>query len=251
MSVQSIERAFAVLEVLAESPAGITEVATAAGLPKSTVARLLATLEEQRAVERFPGDTRYRIGPVIADLATAITPTRSLVAVARPHLLRLTETVGEAAGLSVADGYDVLYIGQIDGPNPVQVRDWTGERIPMHAVPSGIVLMAHWPQERIARYVEQDLARFTDRTVVDPQGLAGKLAAARRDGYAWFYEEFAAGINSVAGPVRDAAGAVVAALHVHGPAYRFPAPGEAPAVAALVAEAAGRVSELLGYRAPA
>ncbi len=250
MSVQSIERAFALLEVLSAGPAGVSEVAAAAGLPKSTAARLLGTLEEQRAVERLPGDTRYRLGPVIADLAIAITPTRSLVAVARPQLVRLTEATGEAAGLSVADGYDVLYIGQIDGPNPVQVRDWTGARIPMHAVPSGIVLLAEWPEVAVARYLDRELVATAPRTVVDPDGIRSKLEAARQGGHAWFYEEFADGINSVAAPLRDEHGAVVAALHVHGPAYRFPAPNTAADVAGRVMDAARRVSAQLGWSSP-
>ena len=247
-TVQSIERAFEVLEALAREPAGVSDLATATGLPKSTVARLLTTLEGRGAVERAAGLTRYQLGPAIAELATAIAPSRNLIAVARPHLVDLTEAVGEASGLSVPDGYEVHYIDQAEGPNPVQVRDWTGSRIPMHVVSSGIVMLAHWPKGSVDAYLARDLARPTRNTVVDPAGIERKLSAARECDYAWVFEEFAEGINSIGSPIRNDSGAVVAALHVHGPAYRFPAERRDD-VTSKVLDSAQRVSEQLGYRA--
>ena len=247
MPVQSVDRTFAILEALAREPAGVSRLAAITDLPKSTVARLLSTLEAHDAVERAPDDARYRLGPAIAELAISVTSSRNLIAVARPHLAALTEAVGEACGLSVADGYDVQYVDQVEGPNPVQVRDWTGSRIPMHAVPSGIVFLAAWPAERIARYVARDLERFTPHTAVDAAELEAKLERVRAAGHAWGREEFAEGINSVATAVLDEAGAVVAAVHVHGPAYRFPAQ-RAEVVAAQVQAAAARISDQLGHR---
>ncbi len=246
-TVQSVERAVDILEALARGPAGVSELAAATGLPKSTVARLLATLEPRGVVERLAGDTRYRLGPTVAELAGAVTPTRNLVGVARPHLVRLTEALGEASGLSVADGYEVQYLDQVESPNPVQVRDWTGSRIPLHVVPSGIVLLAHWPATARQRYVARALERFTEHTVTDPTALRAKLAAARKEGSAWGREEYAPGINSVAAPVRDESGAVVAAVHAHGPAYRFPPAGADDNVARLTADAAAAISERLGF----
>ena len=144
-SVQSIERAFAVLGTLANGSLGVTEVAERAGLPKSTAARLLATLAREGVVEQVPGDTAYRLGPRLATLAAGLTPARSLTAIAHPVLIELAAAVGEAAGLSVPDGDLVHYIDQVDTPNPVSVRDWTGSRVPMHAVSSGQVLLAFRP----------------------------------------------------------------------------------------------------------
>jgi DNA-binding IclR family transcriptional regulator len=245
-TVQSVERTFTILEALAREPAGVSRLASVTDLPKSTVARLLATLEARQAVERSPDDPRYRLGPAIAELAASVTSSRNLIAVARPHLADLTDDVGEASGLSVADGYDVHYVDQVEGPNPVQVRDWTGSRIPMHAVPSGIVFLSGWPAARITRYAARDLERFNPNTVVDAAGITSKLAEAREAGHAWGQEEYAEGINSVAAGVRDQAGAVAAAVHVHGTAYRFPAAPDT--VASRVEETAARISEQLGHR---
>ena len=244
--VQSIERAFSVLSTLADGPLGVTDVAERARLPKSTAARLLASLAREGAVEQAAGGTTYRLGPRLLTLASGLSSRRSLVAVAHPFLIELAESTGEAAGLSVPDGRTVHYIDQVDSPNPVQVRDWTGTRIPMHAVSSGLVVLASLP--RLDAYLAKPLERFTDRTVVAGDELSERVADARRDGYAWVREEFASGINSVAAPIADASGEVVAAVHVHGPSYRFPPPGEAGGetrLGELVEATAGRIGSRL------
>jgi DNA-binding IclR family transcriptional regulator len=244
-SVQSIRRAFDVLGALASGPLGVTEVADRAGLPKSTAARLLTTLSREGAVEQLPGDTRYRLGPRLATLAAGLTPVRSLAAVAHLALTELAETAGEAAGLAVPDGDLVHYIDQVDTPNPVSVRDWTGSRVPLHAVSSGQVLLAFRPPAAIERYLERPLERFTPRTLVDPEALHERLREVRRDGYSWVNEEFDEGINSVAAPIADASGEVVAAVHLHGPSYRFPAAGTELAIAERVVASAARISRTL------
>jgi DNA-binding IclR family transcriptional regulator len=244
-SVQSIRRAFDVLGALASGPLGVTEVADRAGLPKSTAARLLTTLTREGAVEQIPGDTSYRLGPRLATLAAGLTPVRSLAAVAHLALTELAETAGEAAGLAVPDGDLVHYIDQVDTPNPVSVRDWTGSRVPLHAVSSGQVLLAFRPPAAIERYLERPLERFTPQTLVDPDALRERLREVRRDGYSWVNEEFDEGINSVAAPIADASGEVVAAVHLHGPSYRFPAEGTERVVAERVVASAARISRTL------
>ena len=222
--VQSLERAFAILDEVAQRPAGVTAIAERVRLPKSTVARLLATLEDVDAVERFDG-TRWRIGPGVTALTAAASPERSLISIARPFLVDLVSELGEDAGLGLPDGNEILYVDQVESDNPVQVRDWTGTRAPMHAVPSGLVLLAEWPEDALAAYLRAELASLTRRTETDPPRLRKRLATARKVGYAWGLEEFADGIDSVAAPIRDARGKAVAAVHVHGPAYRFPSRG--------------------------
>jgi len=240
--VQSIERAFAVLGTLADGPIGVTEVAERSSLPKSTAARLLASLAREGVVEQVPGDTRYRLGGRLATLAAGVLPTRSLARLARPTLTELAASVGEAAGLSVPEGDLVHYIEQVDTPNPVSVRDWTGSRIPMHAVSSGQVLLAFRPAAAVERYLEGPLERFTDRTLVEPDALRDRLREVRRDGFAWAREEFDRGISSVAAPIADASGEVVAAVHLHGPSYRFPASGTETAIAERVVAAAAQIA---------
>jgi len=119
----------------------------------------------------------------------------------------------------------------------------------MHAVPSGFVLLVEWPEEALSAYLARDLAAPTPRTLIDPARVRERLAEVRAAGYAWGLEEFAEGIDSIAAPIRDARGHAIAALHVHGPSYRFPVPGDEARVAGAVASAAAEVSRLLGRAA--
>ena len=240
--VQSIERAFAVLSALADGPLGVTEVADRVELPKSTVARLLGSLQREGAVEQEPGGTRYRVGSRIVTLAATVLPTRSMVVLARPELEALALAMGEAAGLSIPEGSRVHYVDQVDTPNPVSVRDWTGTRVAMHAVPSGLVLLAHLSPAGLERFLARPMEAFTPATVTDPGILRERLRQVQHDGYAWVFGEFSVGINSVAAGVANEDGEVVAAVHLHGPAYRFPAAGADERIGSEVVAAAARIS---------
>lgn len=243
--VQSIARAFAVLGALEDGPRGVTEVAARLGLPKSTAARMLTTLVQEGAVEQLESDARYRLGRRIATLGQAVEPTRDLIAIARPHLVELAAAVGETAGLSVPDGDVVHFIDQVASDHEVQVRDWTGTRVPMHAVPSGQVFLASMTDVEIEAFLARPLAWFTPQTLDDPVRLRERVARVRVDGCAWVREEFADGLTSVAVAIEDRGGAAVAALHVHGPSYRFPTEDGEGAITASLIAAAQRIGSAL------
>jgi DNA-binding IclR family transcriptional regulator len=243
-AVQSVDRAFAILRCLAGGPAGVSVVAERVGLPKSTVSRLLSTLLALGAVEQSGAE--YRIGNGMVDLAAAALPGRNLISVARPHLVELVDTLGEAAGLAVLDvNDDVVYLDQVNVDNPVQVRDWTGERLRPHLVSSGLVLLAHLAEPERERYLAGPLEAVTPKTTTDPAVLRRRLEEVAERGTAWTVDEFVIGIGSVAAPVTGSGGHVVAAVHVHGPSYRFPPPGAEDQVAGVVAGAAERISTRL------
>lgn len=248
MSVQSVERAFAVLRCLGSGPAGVSEIAERTRLPKSTVSRLLATLAELDAVTQIDPNGAYGLGELILDLSASATPGRNLVGTARPVLEDLVDQLGESAGLGVLDGQSVYYLDQVNSDNEVQVRDWTGERTDAHVGSGGLVLLAFAPASVRARFLGAPLVAHTEHSVTDPVRLSHRLDEIRRAGFAWCFEEFAIGLNSVGAPVTNSSGRVVAAISVHGPSYRFPAGGSSAAVAAAVVEAAQRVSERLAGR---
>jgi DNA-binding IclR family transcriptional regulator len=168
-----------------------------------------------------------------------------MVVLARPELEALAIALGEAAGLAIPEGFQVHYVDQVDTPNPVSVRDWTGTRVPMHAVPSGLVLLANSAPATLARFLARPMEAFTPATVTDPAILRERLRQVQLDGYAWVLGEFSVGINSVAAAVADEAGEVVAAVHLHGPSYRFPLPGREAQIGQEVVAAAARISTRL------
>jgi DNA-binding IclR family transcriptional regulator len=102
--------------------------------------------------------------------------------------------------------------------------------------------MAQWPKEEVERYLARPLEAYTPNTIVDPTLIRERLEEIRDAGHCWVYEEFAEGINSVAAPVLADGHGALGAIHVHGPAYRFPSDGNAGPIAGVVMDAATRFS---------
>lgn len=220
--VQSIERAFTILRALALGPSGVTDIGERTGLPKSTVSRLLSSLEAERAVAQLEDGT-YELGRGLADIGDTVRLGQNAIETARPHMMELMELTGEAVGLNRFDGSTVRTLLQVDDPaSSVVVRDWTGEPTPPHAIAAGLAILAHSSRAAQHSYLDQDLETYTSATVVDPAQLAQRFAAIRSDGYAWARQEFTDDINSVAAPIADASGRTTLAIHIHGPAFRFP-----------------------------
>lgn len=222
--VQSIERAFALLRALAVGAAGVTDLADRVDLPKSTVSRLLSALEEEGVVEQVESGGEYRIGQSLVDLAGARAPGGNLVAAARPFLIDLTDMTNETSGVSILDEERVYYLEHVepDDEVQVQVRNWNGESLPLHCVASGLVLLASCDDDYIAAYLDGELEAFTPNTMTDPSAIKDRLATIRETGYAWVREELSEDLSGVAAVVKDETGAPAAALHVHGPSFRFP-----------------------------
>ena len=245
MSVQSIERAFAVLRTLATGSFGVTELAEQIDLPKSTVARLLSALEAEGAVIQVEQGGEYRLGQGLLDIAGATEPGRNLVATVRPWLLALSEDLGEAAGLSIVRGRHVYYLDQAVPETDVMVRDWTGETLPLQSVTSGMAMLAGWSDADLDDFLRLPLEATTAYTLVDPEQVRERISTVRNLGYAWGYEEGVDGINSVAVAINDGEGLPIAALHVHGPAYRFPDPERTHDIGLQLTDAAAGITEQL------
>jgi DNA-binding IclR family transcriptional regulator len=219
--VQSVERAFAIIGCLSGGTAGVSDIAERVGLPKSTVSRLLLTLVELGVAEQTGPGGGYRLGPYLHRLAGAALPVRSLIDRARPHLVELVQSVGESAGLSILDGSQVLYLDQVTADGDIQVRDWSGERLDPHLVSSGLVLLGGASEQVVEALLSNPLASLTPHSVTDPRHIRERIAMATSVGYAWAVDELSIGMSSVAAPIVDRAGKVVAAVHVHGPTFRF------------------------------
>ena len=241
--VQSVERAFAVLRATAAGPSGISDIARRLHLPTSTVARMLATLEELGAVERVGEGFDYAVGPTILELANGSRGT-SLTGVARVFLQELVERVGETAGVSVLESGLVHYLDHVASDNSIQIRDWTGTRLAPHVTSSGLVMLSHLPTAELEILLKQPLDRLTERTITRPAELRARLDEVRHAGVSWTVEELEPGISSVAAPVFNATGECIAAIHVHGPSYRFPA-GKRDLAESAVTDIADRLSARL------
>jgi IclR family acetate operon transcriptional repressor len=246
--IQSVQRATRLLKAFENGPTelGVTELSRRVALHKSTVSRLLATLEREGLLERVPETDKYRLGFMLVRLAGQVAHFGDVRAAARPLLIELTERSRETVHLAVLDGDEVVNVEQISGPHLVRDTNWVGRRTPLNCVANGKALLAFLSPRDTDRILAGPLPRFTERTITDPQRLRAELAAVRERGYAHALGEIEEGLNAVAAPVRDAAGTVVAAVSISGPAYRVTA-DRIPALGALVVGAAAQISTRLGF----
>jgi DNA-binding IclR family transcriptional regulator len=190
----------------------LSELAQVTGLPLSTAHRLVAELVTWGALARRP-DGRYEIGRRIWDLGLLAPVSLGLRDVALPFLQDISAATGENAHLAVRDGTSALYVERISGSRAVPIVSRSGSRLPLHATGVGKVLLAHADDE-VVRAALGAARRSTPYTVVAPGALRRQLADVRRRGFATTAEEMTLGTRSVAVPVTDSAGRVVAALGI-------------------------------------
>ncbi len=246
--IQSVQRAVALLKVFDNGPAelGVSELSRKTRLHKSTASRLLATMEREGLLERVPGTEKYRLGFMLLRLAGQVTHFGDVRTAARPILIELAESLRETVILAVRDGDEVMNVEQFSGPHLVRDANWVGRRTTLTCVANGKALLAFQPAAEIERILARPLPRITDRTITDPQRMRTELALVRERGYALAISEIEEGLHAVAAPVRDASGAVIAAISISGPAYRVSLDRLAD-YGRLTVGAAAKVASRLGY----
>lgn len=204
-----------------EPELSLTEISARLGIHKSTMHRLLGTLESKCFVQRDPETGRYRLGTRLLELASLVVEHSNLQQRARPHLYRLMEECQETVDLSVLDGSSVIYLEVVESPHRVKLAARPGQRLPIHSTASGKALLAFVLPEELERLLPAELSRYTESTLATREALLRDLSATRERGYAVSYQEHEAGINAVAAPVLDMRGHPIAAVAVAGPAFRL------------------------------
>ncbi len=245
--VQSVDRALTVLSLLTtHEMLGVTDIAEALGVHKSTAFRLVATLESHELVEQVSERGKFRLGVGVLRLAGAAAVRLDVVQESRRITSELATRVGETVNIVVLSGRDALYVDQVAGPSALALHNWVGQRIPLHATSNGKVLLAHQTPAFVDDLLAHPLQRFTDRTVTDPAVLRAALAEALTRGWAAAVDELEVGLSAVAAPLVGASGAVVASISVSGPTFRLP-PARLAEVAEAVCASADRISGRLGW----
>jgi IclR family acetate operon transcriptional repressor len=220
--VQSVDRAFDVLEALAErgGEAGISELATRTGLPYGTIHRLLRTLL-MRGYVRQESDRRYALGGAIIRLGEVAE--RMVGVWARPYLAQMVELSGETANLAVLEGDFVVYVAQVPSPRRLRMFAEVGRRVLPHSTAVGKVLLGDRPDQEVISVIERTgMPRRTANTITGQAEMLGALTLVRDRGYALDLGEEELGVHCLAVPVHDGT-RVVAAMSVSGPADRIDA----------------------------
>ncbi len=213
--VQSLDRGLAVIRAFnADNPElTLSDVARATGLNRASARRFLHTLVELGYV-RTDGRL-FALRPKILELGYAYLSSLSLPEVALPHLEQLVEKVHESSSVSVLDGDEVVYIARVPTRRIMRIAIAVGTRFPAYATSMGRVLLAGQSDDWLDGYfATAPLKRITDRTIADAKRLRTELRRIRRDGYAVVDQELEDGLRSIAAPIHDGDGRVVAAVNL-------------------------------------
>jgi len=213
--VQSLERGLSVIRAFDadHSRLSLSEVATATGLSRAAARRFLLTLVQLGYMRSSGG--RFELRPKILELGYAYLSSLTLPEVAMPHLEELVEQVRESSSVSELDGDDVVYIARVPTRRIMAVTISVGTRFPAYATSMGRVLLAAQPDAWLEAYLATvSLHHLTGRTITTASGLGQELRRIRTRGWALVDQELEEGVRSIAAPIRDLDGTVIAAVNV-------------------------------------
>lgn len=217
--VQSIERAFGLLETMADHDGmmGLSQLAGESGLPLPTIHRLVRTLVDLGYLRQEPS-RQYVLGPRLIRLGESAAQMLSIWA--RPHLARLVDELGESANLAMLDGDQIVYVAQVPSRHSMRMFTEVGRRVLPHCTAVGKALMADMPAEEVRDLLTRTgMPQHTPNTITDADQFAKALAQTAEHGYALDEGEQEIGVRCVAVAVPDAPSRL--ALSVSGPAARM------------------------------
>jgi PcaR/PcaU/PobR family beta-ketoadipate pathway transcriptional regulator len=250
-TIEILLRGLNILALFArENPTlSLTEIASITGLNKTTVFRLLNTLEEAGYLLRDLGTKRYRPGIKVLKLGFTAITSLDFRQVAHPYLEQLSQQVNETVSMSILDAMEVVYIDRVRNQQIMGVVLGLGSRLPAHCSSMGKVMLAHLnPNELNLRLEMGSLTSLTPKSLSSPQALVTELAHVRQLGYAINDEEIEIGLRAVAAPIWDHTNLIIAAINITGLAARISLERISGELALAVCQTAHQISQALGYK---
>lgn len=213
--VNSVVRALGILQAFAQANGTLTlgEMSAKLGMPKSSLHRLVSTLEREGFLARHAETGRYQLGLAVLRLAGPALASIDLREIARPYLEGLARELHDTVHLAVLDRGDVIYIDKIESPSRVQMVSHIGGRVPAHCTGLGKAMLAHLSEDEVRHIVEErGLPAYTPATIVALHPLFAELRATRERGYAVDAGEHESMVRCVAAPIRDSRAQMVGAV---------------------------------------
>lgn len=217
---RAVERALDVLLCFTSQTPVLTmsQIAERIGINKSTVHRLLFTLEGRRFVERDPSTGVYRPGLRLLQIASLAMEQNSLRRLAAPYLQDLRDQYNENVNLAILDGADVVYLDVFEGSQRIKLAAVPGQRLPAFCTASGKAILAFLPDEQLKSVLERGMLKHTQATITTPEEFMKNVDVIRVRGFAISEQEFEDGINAIAAPIHNQP---IASISIAGPAYRL------------------------------
>ena len=222
-TIKSIDKALVILEEIKNNKqASLAEISKNLKINKTTAYHILCSLEQAKYIRKNNGTYKYELGIKLMELGFAFSEQLDFTKEAMPYLQYLVDKYSETVHLAVMDEDQVFYVDKIEGTKSINIRSNKGKKLPLHCTGVGKVLLAFQPEATIKRIIdEQNLTRYTDNTIVNPQELNYELSKIRNSGYAIDDEEIETGLLCVAGPIFNYTGQVVSAISISAPKIRI------------------------------
>jgi DNA-binding IclR family transcriptional regulator len=224
VGVQSLGRAFAILEEIARhrEGVGLADLSKLVGLHNSTTFHLAKTMVSLGYIRREKDSKRYRVGRPLFALAASALDEIEMVNVATPALEDLSRETGESSHFAVRMGDAVVVIARTSGPGAFHLTDRVGVLRPAHCTALGKVILASLRQDQLERFLARvELKPSTAHTITESPVLLREIAEIRRSGIAYDDGEFNLEVRCVAVPVKDFTGQIIGALGISGPIWRL------------------------------
>ena len=250
-TMQSLDRALGVLTSVARlERAALSDLAREVDVPTATTHRILVTLQKHGFVAFDEERQEWMIGVEAYRTGASFLRRNSVLEIGRPILRRLMQDSGETANLAVPDGAEVVFVGQVETPNPIRAFFPPGARTPMYASGTGKAILAAMSEAVVSRILAAaEMERFTGHTLVPGQGLQADLATTRARGWSHDREERYEGMSCIGAAIFNDRAEPCAGISVSGPTVRFNAE-RAPELGELVQDAAREITQLSGGRLP-
>ena len=219
-------------------------IATRLEIGQSTAYRLVHTLIEEGFVMRDPSAKSYRLAASVLAMGHTIITKVDLCHHSIDILEKLAENTGETAHISVFKDNQVLYLLKIDSSNPVHLLSHAGKKNPIHCTSTGQILLAYQTDSIINKVIERELIGYTKKTITESMKLKNVLQIIRKKGYAVSQEELHKGVVSIAAPVINKKGEILASVSIAGPISRINQ-NNIPKLTKQVQQAANEVAQKL------
>lgn len=226
----------------------LTQIAERVHMSKTTVHRLLATLEHKRFLSRGKATGLYRLGLRFIEMASLVLHDVELHRWAQPYLQRLVAECGETADLSILDGSHVIYLQVVESPQRVKIAAAVGQRLPAFCTASGKALLAFLPEEQVGKILNENLTKYTDKTPASVSAITEGLKVTRECGYAVSEQEYESDISAVAAPLFDTDNHPIASIAIVGPSFRM-TKDRLPELGKSIREMAQVISAEVGFMA--
>ena len=220
--IQSLERGLLIIRAFSnENPSlTVSEAAKITTLSRPAVRRILLTLENLGYVKSIDG--HFSLTARVLSLGYAYISSKNIWDIAHTHMKKLVEQTGESTSISVLDDTEIVYVARIPTKRIMMISLDVGSRLPAYATSMGQVLLANLSQDELTQYFNNaHFTSFTKRTMIDQTKLQEQLIQIKQDGWAFVEQQLEEGLSSLAAPIRNHKGKVIAAINISSHADRI------------------------------